>query len=131
MGFDTVKEMREKIKEQIASEKERMHPILKENKCLDFLAKHIKEDAPQHMVDQKESELMQNFFTQLQQSGMTFDQYLQQQGLNADKFKNDLKKQAADVVKQDMALDAYAIKNNIEATQEQIDEEFKHADAKN
>lgn len=131
MGFDTVKEMREKIKEQIVNEKERMQSILKENKCLDFLAKRIKEEAPKANIERKEAELMQDFFTQLQQNGMTFDQYLQRQGISSDKFKEDLKKQAADVAKQDMALDAYAKLKGIKATQAEVEEEFKHGDPKN
>ncbi len=111
MGIDTVKEMRDKLKDQIATEKERMIPVLKENKCMDVLSKRIKDDVSKTLVDKKEAELLQDFFTQLQQRGLTFDQYLQQQNLSSDKFKEDIKKQAKDVVKQDVALDSYARKN--------------------
>lgn len=131
MGFDTVKELREQIKTQVAAEKARMLPLLRENKSLDELAKRLKGDLPKNVCEKKEAELLQDFFGQLQQAGMTFDQYLAQQNLDADKFKADLKKQAADVAKQDAALDAYAEKKGLLATQAELEAEFKNGDPKN
>lgn len=131
MGFDTVKELREQIKQQIMQEKARMLPLLRENKSLDELAKRLKGDIPKQVCEQKEAQLLQDFFGQLQQAGMTFDQYLQQQNLDADKFKDDLKKQAADVAKQDLALDAYAENKGLAATDKEVENEFKNGDPKN
>ncbi|MDO5328546.1 MAG: trigger factor [Coriobacteriia bacterium] len=131
MGFDTVKELRKQIADQIVKEKEQQLPVLKENRALNELAKRIKGDIPEAAAEKKEAELMQDFFTQLQQSGMTFDQYLAQYGLTADKFKSDLKKQAKDVCKQDYALDAYAKAKNIKVSQADIEKEFKLGDPKN
>lgn len=131
MGFETLKELREQIKTQVALEKERMIPLLKENKSLDELAKRLKGDVSKAVCEKKEAQLLQDFFAQLQQAGMTFDMYLKQQGLDADKFKADLKKQAKDVAKQDAALDAYAAKKGIVATKAEVEEEFKHGDPKN
>ena len=82
------------------------------------------------MVDEAEGELLQNFFTQLQRQGMTLDVYLQQQGITPDKFKEDIKLQAADSVKQNLALDAWARKNGIVVTDEEVEEEFKTSGAK-
>ena len=131
MGFDTLKELKEQIKTQVAAEKSRMVPLLKENKSLEELAKRLKGDVPKSVCEQKESQLLQDFFTQLQQSGMTFDMYLKQQNIDADKFKKDLKKQAKDVAKQDAALDAYANKKGIVASDDEVIEEFKAGDPKN
>ncbi len=131
MGFDTVKELRDQISQQISQEKARMLPLLRENKCLDELSKRLKGDVPKQVCEQKEAQLLQDFFGQLQQAGMTFDQYLAQQNLDADKFKADLKKQAADVAKQDAALDAYAEKKGLLATDKEVEAEFKNGDPKN
>lgn len=131
MGFDTVKELREQIKNQVAQEKARMLPLLRENKSLDELAKRLKGDLPKQVCEKKEAQLLQDFFGQLQQAGMTFDQYLASQQLDADKFKADIKKQAADVAKQDAALDAYAEKKGLLATDKEVEAEFKNGDPKN
>ena len=55
---------------------------------------------------------------------MTFDQYLDTMGIDSEQFKEDMKKQAKDLVKQDLALDAWARHFNIEATDEEITAEF-------
>lgn len=131
MGFETLKELKEQIKNQVEQEKARMLPVLKENKCMEELGKRLDVELPKSVCEKKEQQLLQDFFTQLQQNGMTFDMYLQQQNIDADKFKADLKKQAKDVAKQDAALDAYAANKKIKVSQEEIEEEFKHGDPKN
>lgn len=131
MGFESLDQLREQIKNQIMSEKAKMLPLLRENKSLDELAKRLVEDVPKSVCEEKEAQLLQDFFTQLQQAGMTFDQYLAQQNLDADKFKEDLKKQAVDVAKQDAALDAYAEKKGLLATDAEVEAEFKNGDPKN
>lgn len=131
MGFDSLKQLKDQISQQIAQEKARMLPLLRENKSLDELAKRLKGEPTKEVCEKKEAQLMQDFFTQLQQAGMTFDQYLMQQNIDADKFKEDLKKQAKDVAKQDAALDAYAEKKGLLATDKEVIAEFKNGDPKN
>ena len=48
-------------------------------------------------------------------------------GIDSEQFKEDMKKQAKDLVKQDLALDAWARHFNIEATDEEITAEFEKA----
>ena len=55
---------------------------------------------------------------------MSFDAYLKQQGITPDRFKEDVKAQAADMTKQDLALDAWARHYNMEVTDEDVAEEF-------
>ena len=77
------------------------------------------------MRESAEATLIQDFFQQLQSQGMTFDRYLMQQGITPDQFKEDVKKQAADVAKQDLALDAWARHFGMEATDEDVTAEFQ------
>ena len=55
---------------------------------------------------------------------MTFDVYLAQQGITPDQFKEDVKQQALDMSKQDLALDAWARHFGMEATDEDVADEF-------
>ncbi len=50
-----------------------------------------------------------------------------QQGISADQFKEDVKLQAADNIKQQLALDAWARHEGIEATDADVSEEFAKA----
>jgi len=76
------------------------------------------------MVEENETVLLQEFFTQLQRQGMNFDAYLKQAGISSDQFKADVKLQAIDEVKQKLALDAWARHFEIEATPEEVSHEF-------
>ncbi len=93
--------------------------------------KRFEGDAPQNMVEEAETSLLQEFFTQLQQAGVNFDTYLMQQGITADEFKADVKLQAADEAKHQLALDAWARHAGIEATDEEVSREFELAGVEN
>ena len=58
----------------------------------------------------------------------SFDKYLTAMDITADQFKEDNKKQAADVVRQDLALDAWARHFDMKATEEDVHNEFAQAD---
>ena len=79
------------------------------------------------MCEIEEANLLQSFYGQLNKANMTFDQYLDTMGIDSEQFKEDMKKQAKDLVKQDLALDAWARHFNIEATDEEITAEFEKA----
>ncbi|MFR4802483.1 MAG: hypothetical protein ACLT98_03600 [Eggerthellaceae bacterium] len=68
-------------------------------------------------------------FTQLQNQGATFDAYLKAQDITPEDFKEDVKLQAIDNVKENLALDAWARHAGIEVTDEDILDEFKNSGA--
>lgn len=128
-GFESLDDLRARISEQITQEKTQMLPGLKENQCLHELAERLKGEVPEAMVETNESELLQNFFQQLQAQGASLDAYLMQQGLTIDQFKEDVKRQAADLAKQDLALDAWARHQEMKITSKEMTEEFKKSGA--
>lgn len=124
MGFESVEDMRERIKESLEMQKGNMMPRIKENNIMVELRERVEGDVPEAMVEEAETSLLQDFFGQLQQAGMTFDAYLGSQGITPDQFKADLKAQSADHVKEELALEAWARHNNMEVTDEDISAEF-------
>lgn len=131
LGFENAEDMRTRIAESIKAQKEDILPRMKELSCLGELAKRLEGDVPEAMCEQAETQLLQDFFQQLQRQGMTFDAYLADQGVSADQFKDDVKQQAADNVKQDLALDAWARHYDLQVTDEDLAEEFKNSGAAN
>lgn len=124
MGFESVEDLRTRIAESIASQKADIMPRLKENACLYALAERVEAEVPEALREDAEASLIQDFFQQLQSQGMTFDVYLAQQGITPDQFKEDVKQQALDMSKQDLALDAWARHFGMEATDEDVADEF-------
>lgn len=131
LGFESVEDLKTRIVDSISEQKADILPRLKESNCLVALQDRLEGEAPANMVEDAETTLLQDFFTQLQRQGVNFDTYLMQQGLTADQFKEDLKQQAADVAKQDLALDAYARHFELTATDEEVAEEFVKAGVPN
>lgn len=106
MGFESVEDMRERIKESLDMQKSSLMPRIKENNIMVELRDRVEGDVPDSLVEQAETSLLQDFFGQLQQAGMTFDAYLASQNITPDQFKADLKAQSADQVKEELALEA-------------------------
>ncbi|WP_232050797.1 trigger factor [Arabiibacter massiliensis] len=124
LGFEGLEDLRTRISESLAQQKAGMLPRLKESACLNAVAERLEGDVPQAMCEDAEATLIQDFFQQLQSQGMSFDMYLAQQGLTPDQFKEDVKKQAADITRQDLALDAWARHFKMEADGKDVTEEF-------
>ncbi len=123
-GFENVAELRERMASQIKAQKESTLPTIRENEALFELQGRLIGEVPQSILEAQESELLQNFFMQLQQSGMSFDMFLMQRGMDPASFKEDLKLQAKDVAMQDLALDAWARHAGMQVSDEEIAEEF-------
>ena len=125
IGVETVQELRDELRDEIDSQREAVFPRLKESRALTVLQERLQGEVPEAVLEEAESTLLQDFFNQLQRQGITLDAYMQQQGITSEQFREDVKKQAADVAKQDLALDAYAAHAGMEATQDDIREEFE------
>ncbi len=124
IGVDTVEDLRKEVAEEIESTLGNALPRLKESRVLEKLVERLEGDVPEGLVEEAETTLLQEFFGQLQRGGLTLDMYLQQQGITSSQFTDDVKHQAEDMTKQDLALDAYAAHAGIEAADEDIREEF-------
>lgn len=127
-GFEGLEDMRSKIADSIKAQKGQAQPRRKENECLMALAARVEGELPEAMCENQEATLLQDFYGQLSRMGLTFDQYLKTMEITADQFKEDNKKQAADIVRQDLALDAWARHFEIVATDEEVEAEFASAD---
>ena len=115
--------------ESIEQQKGDIIPRIMENNALFALQERLIGEVPAVMAEEAERDLLQNFFTQLQNQGAYADAYLKAQDITADKFKEDVKLQAVDTVKQNLALDAWARHAGIEVSDEEIVEEFKNSGA--
>jgi trigger factor len=127
-GFEGLEDMRSKIADSIKTQKTSSMGARKENECLLALGNRIEGDLPEAMLERQETENLQNFYGQLSRMGLTFDKYLSAMDMTPDQFKEDNKKQAADMVRQDLALDAWARHYEITATEEEVHNEFAQAD---
>ena len=127
LGFEDMEDLRNRVVESIEAQKADVLPRLKENNAIHELVERFQGEVPEGLVEEAETNLLQDFFTQLQRQGINFDTYLMQQGITNDQFKEDVKRQAEDNAKQQLALDAWARHYGIEATDEDVSYEFRKA----
>ena len=129
LGFEDVADLRTRIAESIEQEKGEMIPRMREIQSLKQLVERVQAEVPEAMINDTETRLLQDFFKQLQQHGITLDTYLMQNDLTAEQFRDDIKQQATDMAKEDMALDSWAKHFEIEATDEELMKVFEDAGA--
>lgn len=128
VGFDTMDELREELSGQIAQAKFSQLPDLKERRCVGALAERVEGDIPESYIQYCREDILRDFFNNLTEQGVSFDQFLQQRNITADDFQKDLDEQAKENATQGLALDALAAALELEVTEEDIDKEFAVVD---
>ncbi len=127
-GFDDVAAMRDAVKLELEADKTSRLPQLKETRAVAALAERLELDEVDADYEQTVfQELGQNFLQSLSSRGMSLDAWLQANGLSSEQFIADLHRQADDVARESLALDALARELKIEVTDEDVDAEFARA----
>ena len=127
-GFDTIEELREAVKEEVAEDKKSSLPRLKEDRVVEAIGEHLTlEEVPAAYSEQVFQETANQFLSSLQAQGMSFDSYLQMQGATAEDFIADMRAQSDERARQSLALDALAAHLGIEVTDEDLRGEFERA----
>ena len=127
-GYDDVAALREAVKEEIANDKKTTLPELKEDRVVEAMGKLVKlDEVPENYKNEIFNELAQEFLAQLQRQGISLDMYLNARGVKSDDFIADLHAQADERARQSLALDAVAAKLGLEATEEDVENEFARA----
>lgn len=130
MGFESMEKLREAISGLVENEKKAALPRLKEDVVSLKLRDRVEVEPTEEMVAFVNNALLNDMFQNLQQYGLTFDQYLASRKMSSDEFYEDVKKQAVDEAKTRMALDAWVNHFGLATTDEDLAEEFAKAGVK-
>ena len=124
-GYDSVEQMREELRIRLTGSQQIQHERAKEEALKAQLAERLEGEVPQSMVDQRTSQMMRDFQNMLEQRGTTVEQYVSSLGAPLEVLEADINRQAAQAVKEDLALEALFRLEGLEVTDEDIDEEIK------
>ncbi|MDR0346894.1 MAG: trigger factor [Coriobacteriales bacterium] len=127
--FDSVDEFKGRIADSIRTQKQSDLAALRERLISEELALRLQGEPPSVLVAQTEQSVYRDFFTSLQQSGRTLDDFLASMNVTFDAFREDVKRQAIEITAQGLALDALARHLAYEATDDEVREEFASIDA--
>jgi trigger factor len=122
--FDTLKELRDDLRTRVASVKRMQGSLQLREKALEALAELVAEDVPSALVDAEVERRLHDLGHRLEHQGATIEQYLMATGQEPQAFVDELRSSAVPSVKVDLALRALADAEELDASEEDVDDEI-------
>lgn len=121
---ETLDELKAKKKEQMLEERKQAADTAKRESLIEKASDNVEVDIPDAMVETELEQMLAEFEQNLQMQGMTLEMYAQFSGQDEDALKEQMKEDAAKRVKTSLTLEAIANAENLEATEEEVNEEI-------
>lgn len=128
--FDTLEELKNNLKEKLADDKKSFAESQMQNQAVAALVEASEVSAPKSMVDREIDFDLQNLDQRLQQMGLTLSQYIEMTKMDINAIRDQYREGAEARVKANLVIDELAIKEGIEVSDEEKEEELKET-AKN
>ena len=122
--FDTMAEYREDIKKNLTEKKEAAAKREKEMAAVAKAVENAQMEIPDAMVDEQVRRMADDFTRRMESQGITMQQYMQFTGMDADKLLEQMKPEALKRIQNSLVLEAVAKAENIEISDERLDEEI-------
>ena len=121
--FDTLEEYKADVEKKLREEKESTGKRAQEDQAVNAIIANAEMDLPEAMIETEARQMLDNFAQRLQQQGLTFEQYMQFTGMTVDKMTEEMRPQAEKRIKTRLVLEAIVSAENIEVSDERLDEE--------
>ena len=122
--FDTLDAYKADIKAKIKEQKIADGNRKKEDQVVEKAVANATMEIPEAMIDTQVNQMAQDFAQRIQQQGLSMEQYFQFTGMTAESMMEELRPQAVKRIETRLVLEAIAKAENIEITDERIDEEL-------
>lgn len=123
--FDTLDELKEDLKGKIAEEKKEAKLNTARQKALDYAIEHAEMDIPEMMIDEEVDRDYENLKRQMSGQGLSMENYFKFTGQSKEVFRQSMAPDAEKNIKADLVLEAIGKAENIEPSEEEIDNEIK------
>ena len=124
-GASNLDEFKEKVRQNIKTEREFAIKDARRAKIAEELLKYVKVDLPEEIVKLEFENSMRQMQADLQIMGLTLDSYLKQIGKSKEEFEAEVKKASESRAKLQLALDKIAEMENITVSKEELDKEVQ------
>lgn len=122
---ETVDAYKAEVKAKIKERKERQGRQKKEDQAVEQAVANAEIDIPEPMIDLQTKQMADDFARRIMQQGMSLEQYFQFTGLSEEKMMEEFRPQAEKRIRTRLVLEAVAAAENIEVSDERLDEELK------
>jgi len=123
--FDTLKELKDSIKNKIDEENKSRAKYELEDSAIKAVCEDVKVDIPSAMIDNETENMINDVRNRLSYQGITLEQYLKMMSKTEQDMRNEFKEQAERSVKSRLVLDAIIETEKIENSEEEINEKLK------
>ena len=122
--FDTLDAYKADVKAKIKERKNTEGRRKKEDQAVEKAVANATMEIPDAMIDTEVRQMANDFSQRIMQQGLTMEQYFQFTGTTAEQMMEDLKPQAVKRIETRLVLEAIAKAENIEISDEKLDEEI-------
>ena len=122
--FDTLKDLKADLKKKITEERQKDADRVFEENLMNQVAENITVDVPDVMVDNQARQYLDNFKAQISRQ-FPYEEYKKMTGMDDEKLLADAKEPALRQVRMDLATAAIIKAENIEASDEDVEAEYK------
>ena len=123
--FDTLDELKADIKKQIEADRQKAVDVAFENALIEKVADTIECEIPEILIEQQCRRFLEEFKSRIMAQGIPYDQYVKMTGMDEKKFMEEGREPALKQVKMDLAIAQIIEEEKLEATPEEIEEEYK------
>jgi len=124
-GGESLAELRERIEERLRAVKERDAVFDQQKAALDQLLASTEVEVPEILVEDEIDRQIRNLAVRLGQQGIDLEKLVQFGGADAQKLRDERRPEAQERVRQELALDALAVANQIVPGEEHVDAEAR------
>lgn len=121
--FDTLDEFKEDLRKKKEEEFKVNSKMEKERRAIDKIGEMVDTDIPEGMINAQIDDMIRNYDQTLRAQGISFEDYIKMVGQSLDEFKETMKPEAEKTVKSDLALEALVKSENVEVSDEEVEEE--------
>lgn len=122
--FDTFAEYKADMKAKIEKRHETAAENAVEDKLVEALIEKLEAEIPEAMYVAETENYVRDYDTRLRSQGLDLKTYFKYTGMNLDSLREQMRPQAERQVKARLALEKIAALENVEATEEDINEEY-------
>lgn len=127
--FDTLDELREDIRAKLGELKEASADAGIRDRVLDTLIERVDVDLPGKLIDQETESRVQATASRAERQGLTLEDVLKASGVDELEFRSDARAHATRAIKADLALEAVARAEDLQVTDEELDEAVRQVAA--
>ncbi|MGN8897403.1 trigger factor [Flavonifractor sp. HCP28S3_F3] len=123
--FDTLADFKKDLADKLTERRENQAKQAFEAAVLEQVMSNMEVEIPDAMVEFEADNLVNDMAQRIQAQGIPFEQYLAMTGMNMDMMREQAKAAALERVRRDLALNAVIAAEDIQISDEELEEEYK------